>query len=159
MLGLYAPGLGMGGGEAAVVVTPRVKIRLRARADTLLRLRGRADAVIRLRGNQDMAINQDFEFTRGEDVTLRIIVEPIPTDVTGFTVKWKMAAYEGGPAILTKDATVYDAAAGELRVSLPRADTVSLDADTYFHEARRTDAGANAVLLKGRVDLLLEKAA
>jgi len=147
------------GGGAAVALPARVRIRLRARADTRPSLRARADTFKRLRGHEDMAIRSDFEFYRGEDVALEFVVLPVPVDVSGQAIAWKMAAEEGEPALLSRSAALTNPTGGVFTVSLARADTLDLPPGTYAWEARRTDPGANTVYACGRLDLLLERVA
>lgn len=111
-------------------------------------------------------ITADDKFYVGEDKTLRFTIytddtETTCQDVTGFTISWKLASRPGATALLTKSGVVsgtFNASPSvntqRVTVSVADTDTDGLTATTYYHELKRTDAGNEAVLAQGRLQLL-----
>lgn len=102
-----------------------------------------------------MSITSHLTFFRGEDILLEFQMTP-PSDITGWTISFKLADSLGGTVQFTKSATITDGPRGKFRVSIASADTASLTAGRYMWDARRTDSGSKATLADGWLDLRRE---
>lgn len=95
----------------------------------------------------------------------RILDRDVPTpntplDLTGLTVKWALSVQSGGQylrePVLTKTATVTNAANGECEVLLLKADTEALSPGDYYQEWEVWDpTNETEVVTVGEVVLLL----
>lgn len=74
-------------------------------------------------------------------------------NITGWTIQWKLAATQGGAAILTKTATPTSPSTGVCTVTIASADTIGLSAGSYFYTLRRTDTGQRSELAYGGATL------
>jgi hypothetical protein len=102
-----------------------------------------------------VSITSNLTFFRGEDVTLAFQMAP-PSDVTGWTIAFKLADKLGGTVQLTKSATIVDGPSGKFQVTLASADTATLPVGRYVWDCRRTDSGNKATLADGYLDLRQE---
>lgn len=74
-----------------------------------------------------------------------------PCDLTKCTLSWAIAQAPGGTALVTRAATIVDAAAGQVSVAMIAGDTSALGG-IYYHEGQVTDGGgAVKTLLYGRL--------
>lgn len=97
------------------------------------------------------AIGQNFIMSAGDtvavDFTLTEADGVTPLDLTGASVKWRLARAVAGPALVSKDLSsgivVTDAPGGLLTVTLLPDDTAELGGGRYYHEAEVTDAIAD----------------
>lgn len=112
-------------------------------------------------------ITKDDDFYTGEDKTLTVTVYEAdgttPQNITGWSLsyRWKRSLSDpDSDAVLTKTTssgiTLTTPASGVCTVTIADTDTDSLEARTYYHELKRTDAGSETVLTTGSV--LLQQA-
>ena len=97
-------------------------------------------------------ITRDDAWFVGEDQSLQFTIYDsagAAQNITGWTIQFKMAATDGGTAVLTKSATLTSPTTGLCTVATLSADTSGLAAGTYFYALSRTDSGNNAVLAHG----------
>jgi hypothetical protein len=122
---------------------------------------------IALRGALPRAeAQQNFELTAGDDASLSVTVRDRSTgdavDLTGCTAAWvasrgsrRLLGDDCLPAdpIVSKTGTLAgDPSTGVFTVALDPADTASLRAGDYRHQARLTDADGNTVaVMSGRL--------
>ena len=111
-------------------------------------------------------ITADDKFYRGEDKVLRFTIytddtEAVCQDVAGFALSWKLTTRPGATALVTKTPTIagtFNSSPGSnaqrVTVTVDDTDTDGLTPTTYYHELKRTDAGNEAVLAQGRLQLL-----
>lgn len=79
-----------------------------------------------------------------------------PQNITDWTLVFFMAQTENRPVVLTKEATITDAATGKCIVQFQPADTVDLPHGVYRYGLWRTDDGSKTVVVFG--DAALQKA-
>ncbi len=72
-----------------------------------------------------------------------------PKDITGFTLQFKLAATQGGAAVLTKSLTLTTPASGICQAAFAAADTSGLTPGAFFYTVTRTDTGQNQVVAYG----------
>lgn len=112
-------------------------------------------------------ITKDDDFYTGEDKTLTITVYQsdgtTAQNITGWSLsyRWKRSLSDAdSEAVLTKTTssgiTLTTPGSGICTVTIADTDTDSLEARTYYHELKRTDAGSETVLTTGSV--LLQRA-
>ena len=94
----------------------------------------------------------------GDDIALQTTVYDTTgaaQNITGWTIRFKMATTKGGTAVLTKTpATLTTPASGVFTFSIAAADWPTVTADTtYFYEMRRTDSGSKRVIQEGTLVL------
>lgn len=70
-------------------------------------------------------------------------------NITGWTLSFKVAATQGGSAIISKTAALTTPASGVCTVTITSADTSALNAGTYFYTLRRTDSGSRSEISYG----------
>jgi hypothetical protein len=111
------------------------------------------------------ALGQEFSMVRGEDIPFPCIPD-VPTNITGWWIRWMLRATSGGTVSVTKDnggtggLVITDALNGIFTVSLAKADTSGLTIQTtpWFWEARRYDNGASTCLAQGTLTIAQEQA-
>jgi hypothetical protein len=98
----------------------------------------------------------------GEHKTLRFQVTdnstpPVPLDITGWVVDWKVSLTNSGDRLFTKSVgsgiALTTPLQGILDVSINAADTLTLVPGTYFYALRRTTAGSESELAYGSMVL------
>jgi hypothetical protein len=108
-----------------------------------------------------MAIETPLTWFRGEDVTLTVTLTP-PTNITGWSLTFTIRDKLGGAVKITKDnggtggLTLTDAINGVFKVTIARADTLTLAVQSYVYDIRRTDSGNNAIVAFGSIQLRQE---
>jgi hypothetical protein len=102
-----------------------------------------------------MSVSTNLVFFRGEDIVLDFAL-PVPTNITGWTIAFQLAARVGGTVLIAKAAVIVNAVQGTFRVTLDSADTASLSPGVYPWDCRREDAGAKATLADGWLTLRRE---
>jgi hypothetical protein len=102
-----------------------------------------------------MAVRQDVQLYRGEDVTLTVTMRPL-TNISGWSVTFTCKRRPADAALITKAATVTDPANGVFTIALASADTTSpgVPAGEYLYDIFRTDAGAMTCLALGKLSVL-----
>lgn len=103
-----------------------------------------------------MSIQDDYtladDWFRGEDKIFFHTIAADPSgiaNITGWDIQWRLSDELGGVAILIKTAVVVDGPNGICAVTIESADTLALDAGTYFYTLRRIDVGSRAELSYG----------
>ncbi len=102
-----------------------------------------------------MAIeNEDLAFFKGEDVEIRHKMMP-EEDTTGWTIVFsaRKNASDTGGADISKTATAVDAGRGINKFTIADMDTDGLAAQTYEYDVKRTDAGEETILTRGKLEL------
>lgn len=103
-----------------------------------------------------MATTADVEFVRGEDVTIEVTVTGV--NVTGWALSFAIALTYRDTAIITKTVgsgiTITDGDNGVFEITLADTDTDGLPTGTRVWDVKRTDAGEEAVLTRGELELL-----
>jgi hypothetical protein len=108
------------------------------------------------------AKNQNFEAYKGDTRNISVSVEDddgAAVDLTGATIKWAAANTPTSVAVISKQTggsgiSITDASGGVFVITLQPADTASLRARTYYHEAQVTDAGGViSTVLTGKMKL------
>lgn len=102
-------------------------------------------------------ITAEQAFFRGEDRTIEFTIvkedNVTPWDITAWTLTFRVAPTQYGPATITKTPTKTDPTNGVCEVSLSSSDTFALAQDgidtTYYYDLRRTDNGSRAELVYG----------
>ena len=117
----------------------------------------------------DQDIGQSAAWFVGEDKVLTFTVRDqadAPVSIAGWTLEWvlRIGRYYPLAASLTKATgsgiTVLAQSGGTLgqfTVQIDRADTLAMKAGTYYHAARRTNAGNSDIVSQGAA--VLRKAA
>ena len=109
-------------------------------------------------------ISKDDDLYTGEDKTLTVTIYQAdgitPQNITGWALsyRWKRSPKDAdSEAVMTKTTssgiTLTTPASGLCTVAIADTDTDSLEAQTYYHEMKRTDAGSETVLTTGTVVL------
>jgi len=102
-----------------------------------------------------MAVKADISFFKGEDVTIEDTVTG--KNITGWALACAVARGYGQTAEFTKTVgagiTITDGANGVFQISIDDTDTDALDSGGYVWDVKRTDAGQEAVLTYGDLDL------
>lgn len=112
-------------------------------------------------------ITKDDDLYTGEDKTFTFTVYQsdgtTAQNITGWALsyRWKRSLSDpDSDAVLTKTTssgiTLTTPASGLCTVTIADTDTDSLEARTYYHELKRTDAGSETILTTGSV--LLQQA-
>lgn len=100
-----------------------------------------------------MAIRHDISFFRGEDVTIRVTVTG--ENITGWALT--LAIGRGYTPLLTKTIgsgiTITNGGNGIFEAVIADTDTDTFDTGGYVWDAKRTDAGQEAVLTYGKLSL------
>ena len=98
--------------------------------------------------------NQNFELIRGQDKTITIAVvddDGAVVNIAGAAITWLLADELGGTTTLTKTVgsgiTIVNEAGGIFSVTLAEADTETLDAGWYYHEAQVEDSSSNKTIV------------
>lgn len=117
-------------------------------------------------------ITRDEKWYLGEDKVLRFAVYEdntlaTPIDVAAFALSWKLTTRPGATATLTKTTAVsggitvtgvFNATPAlntqRVLVAVDDTDTDALEATTWWHELKRTDAGLEGVIVDGTAQLL-----
>jgi hypothetical protein len=133
-----------------------VSVKQLARAEVIRRAPAGAATFLRLEAGAAMSITSNLSFFRGEDITLQFQMSPPNTDITGWTITFKIATNLGGTVQITKTATVLDGPRGVFQVSIANTDTATLTVGRYVWDCRRTDTGNRATLADGYLDLRQE---
>lgn len=107
-----------------------------------------------------MAFRNDFSMFRGVDKRVRVTLRPT-TNITGYTfvMTWRVAPGTADPADLVKlNATFVheDEEGGIFYVDVEDGDTTALTTRDYSFDIKRTNSGAEAILVWGTVSLLAE---
>ena len=99
-----------------------------------------------------MAISNDFNWFRGEDILITFTMTPL-TDITGWTISCGVKKSMSDPSpTLTIAGTVTNAAAGIFTVPVTAAqNTTTLQTGSYVYAVERTDSGSVAVLSEGSI--------
>lgn len=106
-----------------------------------------------------MALRRNFSSFRGEDIRLRVTLDPVPTGgISGYTFAFT-ARTDGSAASasLEKDNstfTIEDATNGIFYVNIADTDTTGLTVRTYDYDIKRTNSGSEAILVYGEWDLM-----
>lgn len=109
------------------------------------------------------ARNQNFQMHKGDTRTVTVAVvddDDIAVDLTGATVKWAVANTPTSATLISKQTgglgiSVTDAVGGVFVITILPADTSSLRARTYYHEAQVTDgSGVVSTVLTGKLKLI-----
>lgn len=104
-----------------------------------------------------MSRKKNVTLYRGEDFSWPVQVVnrdgTIP-DVTGWTVLLSVLEPGGTAPFVALPLAVLDGPGGTVGGVMPRASSLLLTAVAYDYEISRTDAGANAVLVKGTLAVL-----
>lgn len=96
----------------------------------------------------------DIELVTGQDKTLNFVPDGAAVNITGWTIQFFVKrSYEDGTVLLTKIATVTDAAAGKYSVALTK-DELTRSPGDYVYSVRRTNSGSNTLLRRGKLRLL-----
>ncbi|KKL57959.1 hypothetical protein LCGC14_2230200 [marine sediment metagenome] len=102
-----------------------------------------------------MAIeNADLAFYKGEDVEITHKMTP-EEDTTGWTIVFSarsVAAGTGG-AEISASASAVDASRGINKFAIADTDTDALTAGIFEYDVKRTDAGEETVLTRGKLNL------
>ena len=107
------------------------------------------------------ATQQDFEMRKGDTKILEFTVKDSDgtvVDITGSTSKWEAA--RGGRTATTKNIaksgiSPSDPTNGKFQVTIDPADTSSLAAGKYFHEAELTDSSSRVITVaEGQMTLV-----
>lgn len=96
---------------------------------------------------------QGKKWFKGDDVKLRW-TESNGNDITGWTIKFGMAKTKGGTLVLEKSCAIDDGPNSIYSATIEDGDTDDLEVGTYFYETKRLDAGYEAILSYGTVELL-----
>lgn len=99
-----------------------------------------------------MAIHNNFEWFRGEDILITFTQTPV-TDISGWTISFKVRTTLGSPTVLlTTAATLLTPLSGIYTVAVSALqNTTTLAAGPYVYSAARTDSGSAAVLSEGSI--------
>lgn len=105
-----------------------------------------------------MAATADISFYIGEDVMLRVTMDPVE-DITGWTLAFMMRKTIGLlPIAISKegppDIIIVNAAGGVFTVKIDSDETADLAAGEYQFDIQRVDAGARSVLVRGTITLV-----
>lgn len=109
------------------------------------------------------ARNQNFEMHKGDTRTVTVTVtddDDQAVNLTGATVKWAVANTPTSATLISKQTggsgiSITNATGGVFVITLVPADTSSLSARTYYHEAQVTDAaGVVSTVLIGKLKLI-----
>jgi hypothetical protein len=160
----------LGSGEEAAVETIHLRglyagsLNLVGASSSILYLRGLVSPSINLRGVEDGVgytanISDSDNWSAGEGKSLVFTIyqsgNVLPQDVTGWALSWTLTTKSGSLQITKTTAnggiTLTAPASGVITVSVPRADTLTLSANTYLHELWRTDTGFESKLSSGIV--------
>jgi hypothetical protein len=100
-----------------------------------------------------MAAHNNLVWNRGEDVLLTFTEQPVPTNITGWTITFRIKVQLADvSSLLTIAGTVTDGPNGVYTVAISASQNTSvLTAGQYFHSVIRTDSGSVAVLSEGPV--------
>ena len=103
-----------------------------------------------------MATKTDISFHRGEDITLRVTVTGV--DISGWSLQFALARGYGQDTEFLKATggsgiDITDGQAGEFEVTIEDTDTAALYTGGYVWDLKRTDAGQEAVLAYGNLNL------
>lgn len=106
--------------------------------------------------------NQNFSMASGDDLDLVVIVRAADrctlVDLTNATATWVLADCQGDRPRLSKTATVTDATAGEITVTLFPSDTDRL-CGTYHHELQVRDAlSKTSTVMTGKARITADSA-
>jgi formylmethanofuran dehydrogenase subunit C len=139
-------------------------VNLIGTSSSVLYLRGLVAPSINLRGVEDGVgytanISDSDNWSAGEGKSLVFTIyqsgNVLPQDVTGWALSWTLTTKSGSLQITKTTAnggiTLTAPASGVITVSVPRADTLTLSANTYLHELWRTDTGFESKLSSGIV--------
>lgn len=107
--------------------------------------------------SKNSPVKSTNNFFIGEDKVLQFEVVDASeqlVDISGWSLEFVLRDYPEAPTVvLTKTTTdgiaLSDPTLGICRVTIPRADTVLLNAQGYAYTLRRTDAGYSGVLAYG----------
>ena len=103
-----------------------------------------------------MATKTDISMHRGEDKTLRVTVTG--TDISGWSLQFALARGYGQSNEFTKATggsgiDITNGLSGIFEITLADTDTADLDTGGYVWDVKRTDAGQEAVLAYGALNL------
>lgn len=100
-----------------------------------------------------MAAYNVLTWSRGEDVLLTFTEQPVPTNISGWTISFRIkVALTDVSSLLTIAGTVTDGPNGVYTIAISAAnDTATLTAGQYFHAVVRTDPGSVSLLSQGPV--------
>jgi hypothetical protein len=104
-----------------------------------------------------MAVKTNISFFRGEDITLTVTVTD--ENIAGWGLAFSVAKGYGQTAVFTKTTAALegivrtDEANGEFEVTIADIDTDALATGNYVWDVKRTDAGQEAVLAYGQLNL------
>lgn len=103
-----------------------------------------------------MATTADIEFIRGEDITIEDTVTGV--NIEGWALSFAIARSYRDTAIITKTVgsgiTITDPANGVFEITIDDTDTDGLPTGKCVWDVKRTDAGQEAVLTRGKLTLL-----
>lgn len=138
-----------------------ILLRIQGRLDVLKRIQGQQMNTTRIQGRQDMAVTENVEFFRGEDVTLELeqtttgVAGGPDVDITGWALVFSLKKRLSGKIVLTKSIgsgiTITDGAAGRADVVLSDDDTNDLVPGDYNYDLKRDDPGAEAIVTVGTI--------
>ena len=105
-------------------------------------------------------ITADDEFFRGEDKILTVTLDPV-VNISGWTLAFTMRLTAGSAEALiekttTSGITITDGTHGIFQVTLDDLETAGLQPGKYAYDCKRMDAGAEAILVYGTLELLAE---
>jgi hypothetical protein len=99
-----------------------------------------------------MAEQEHPTIYQGQDVRLRVTLDPVEEDISGWhtrlTIKERAS---DSVALLAVDGTITDGAAGEFECPLTHAETLGLQPGIYAYDIWRTDAGFECPLTIGKL--------
>jgi len=103
-----------------------------------------------------MAITENIEFVRGEDVTIEVTVTGV--NIAGWALSFAIARSRRDTAIITKTVgsgiTITDEDNGVFEITIPDTDTDGIPVGPCVWDVKRSDAGHEAVLTRGKLELL-----
>ena len=95
-----------------------------------------------------MAVLNDIEIYKGEDIIIRFTMSPV-VDISGWTMVFTVKkSYVSASPTFAVNGTITDGPAGKFQFAIPSA-TTTINAGDYVHDATRTDSGNYKVLSSG----------
>ena len=128
-------------------------ISLTGSYDDIVSLTGSYEPQIELEGA--MGHKQNLEMFRGEDKILEVTVTG--ESIGGWTLMFTLRQTAGSTAALLERAGVITSAVGGIfQITLTDEDTVGLAPGKYAYDCKRTNAGAEGIIVYGTLTLLAE---